>query len=73
MRLAVELCLPDNAALEREAVRQRVAKLQDTLVVSGYYESNMPRRLFSKDSPGKLREFAGAGDTLYHGIFIIFA
>ena len=47
VRLAVELCLPDNAALEREAVRQRVAKLQDTLMVSDYYGS-------SKDSSLKV-------------------
>ena len=33
LNLAVELSFPDNSALERETMRQRTAKLQDTLLV----------------------------------------
>ena len=33
LSLAVELSFPDNSALERETMRQRLAKLQDTLLV----------------------------------------
>ena len=31
--LAVELAFPDNSALEQEPARQRLAKLQETLLV----------------------------------------